>query len=51
MCIDLYIRRVVGWAVDATLEATLVLEALNRPLGQRQIEPYWLLIHSDHGDA
>lgn len=32
--------RVVGWAVDATLEATLVLEALNRPLGQRQIEPY-----------
>jgi hypothetical protein len=49
--IDLYNCRVVGWAKDATLEATLMLETLNRPLGQRQIEPYQLLIHFDHGDA
>ncbi|MFM7753820.1 MAG: DDE-type integrase/transposase/recombinase [Cyanobium sp.] len=36
--IDLYSRRVVGWAMGATMEATLVLEALNRALGHRQIE-------------
>ena len=47
--IDLYSRRVVGWAMGATIEATLVLEALNRALGHRQIEPDQLLIHTDQG--
>lgn len=47
--IDLYSRRVVGWALGATMEATLVLEALNRALGHRQIEPDRLLIHTDQG--
>jgi len=47
--IDLYSRRVVGWAMGATMEATLVLEALNRALGHRQIEPDGLLIHTDQG--
>jgi transposase InsO family protein len=47
--IDLYSRRVVGWAMGATMEATLVLEALNRALGHRQIEPHQLLIHTDQG--
>jgi transposase InsO family protein len=47
--IDLYSRRVVGWAMGATMEATLVLEALNRALGHRQIEPDQLLIHADQG--
>jgi len=47
--IDLYSRRVVGWAMGATMEATLVLEALNRALGHRQIEPDQLLIHTDQG--
>ncbi len=42
--IDLYSRRVVGWAMGATMEATLVLEALNRALGHRQIESDQLLI-------
>jgi len=31
------------------LEASLVLEALNRALGHRQIEPDKLLIHTDQG--
>ena len=31
------------------MEATLVLEALNRALGHRQIEPEQLLIHTDQG--
>jgi transposase InsO family protein len=47
--IDLYSRRVVGWAMGTTMEATLVLEALNRALGHRQIEPDQLLIHTDQG--
>jgi putative transposase len=47
--IDLYSRRVVGWALGATMEATLVLEALNRALGHRQITPDQLLIHTDQG--
>ena len=47
--IDLYSRRVVGWAMGATMETTLVLEALNRALGQRQIQPDQLLIHTDQG--
>ncbi len=47
--IDLYSRRVVGWAMGATMEASLVLEALNRALGHRQIEPDRLLIHTDQG--
>lgn len=45
----LYSRRVVGWAMGATMEASLVLEALNRALGHRQIEPDRLLIHTDQG--
>ena len=47
--IDLYSRRMVSWAMGATMEATLVLEALNRALGHRQIEPDQLLIHTDQG--
>jgi len=47
--INLYSRRVVGWAMGATMEATLVLEALNRALGHRQIEPDQLLIQTDQG--
>jgi putative transposase len=47
--IDLYSRRVVDWAMGTTMESTLVLEALNRALGQRQIEPDQLLIHTDQG--
>jgi transposase InsO family protein len=35
--------------MGASMEATLVLEALNRALGHRQIEPDQLLIHTDQG--
>jgi transposase InsO family protein len=33
----------------STMEATLVLEALNRALGHRQIEADQLLVHTDQG--
>jgi len=45
--IDQYSRRVVGWPMGTTMEATLVLEALNRALGHCQIEPEKLLIYTD----
>jgi putative transposase len=47
--IDLYSRRVVGWKLDLSMVATLVIEALNRTLGHRQVEPDQLLIHTDQG--
>ena len=46
---DLFSRRVVGWSLGASMEASLVLEALHRALGQRQVEPDQLLIHTDQG--
>jgi putative transposase len=47
--IDLFSRRVVGWALDQRMDAALVIEALNRALGHRQVEPEQLLIHTDQG--
>jgi transposase InsO family protein len=47
--IDLFSRRVVGWTLDSRMEAALVIEALNRALGHRQVAPDQLLIHTDQG--
>ena len=49
VCIDLFSRRVVGWKLDERMDAALVIEALNRALGQRQVTPEQLLIHTDQG--
>jgi transposase InsO family protein len=46
--LDLWSRRVVGWACAATLHASLVLAALFRAIGQRQ-PLVGLLYHSDRG--
>jgi putative transposase len=47
---DLFSRCVVGWSLGTTaMEASLVLEALNRALGQRQVEADQLLIHTEQG--
>ena len=46
---DLFSRRVVGWMLGSSMEASLVLEALHRALGQRQVEADHLLIHTDQG--
>lgn len=46
--LDLWSRRVVGWATAATLHASLVLVALFRALEERRPPP-GLLHHSDRG--
>ena len=46
--LDLFSRRVVGWAVHATLTQALVREALAMALAERRPAP-GLLFHSDRG--
>jgi transposase InsO family protein len=46
--LDLYSRKVVGWAMSSQVDATLVQEALRLALGRRQ-PATGLLHHSDRG--
>lgn len=46
--LDAYSRRVVGWALDESLETSLVLAALRRAIAERQPGP-GLVHHSDRG--
>jgi len=42
-------RRVIGWALDRTLEAALTLQALHRALAKRRSRNAELVHHSDRG--
>lgn len=44
---DLFSRRMVGWTLCCTIEASLLLDVPNRALRQCQVEPEQLLIHTD----
>jgi len=46
--IDLYSRRVVGWALATSLETNIIVRALQMALTQRQPEP-GVIFHSDRG--
>ncbi len=46
--LDAFSRRVIGWALDRTLEAVLTLAALRMALAQRRPRP-GLVHHSDRG--
>jgi transposase InsO family protein len=46
--LDAYSRRVIGWALDRTLEEELTLSALRMALSRRVVEP-GLVHHSDRG--
>ena len=46
--LDAYSRRVIGWALDRTLEERLTLSALHMALMHRQVQP-GLVHHSDRG--
>ena len=45
--VDVYSRRIVGWAMENHLRTELVLQALNMALGQRR--PDAVIHHSDQG--
>jgi transposase InsO family protein len=45
---DLYSRRIVGWAMQPAMDQTLVLNSWNMACTQRQ-PPAQLLVHSDRG--
>ena len=46
--IDIYSRKVTGWAMDTRVRDTLVLSALNQAIG-REHPPEGLIIHTDRG--
>jgi len=46
--LDAYSRRVIGWALDRTMEDSLTLTALRMALERRAVEP-GLVHHSDRG--
>jgi putative transposase len=46
--LDAYSRRVIGWALDRTMEEELTLSALRLALSRRMVEP-GLVHHSDRG--
>ena len=46
--LDLFSRKVVGWAIDRRCEAALVNDALAKASGSRTTRP-GTVIHSDHG--
>ena len=46
--LDAYSRRVIGWALDRTMEDELTLTALRMALSRRAVEP-GLVHHSDRG--
>ncbi len=46
--LDIYSRKVVGWAIDRNCEATLVNDALSMAARSRTTSPS-TVIHSDHG--
>jgi putative transposase len=46
--LDVYSRRVIGWALGCTLEAQLAVGALQMALETRQPQPGWIH-HSDRG--
>lgn len=48
MILDAYSRRVIGWALDRTLEDALTMEALRMALNRRSPAP-GLVHHSDRG--
>ena len=47
--LDAFSRRVLGWALDRTLDATVALAALHMALAARQPAPGTLVHHSDRG--
>jgi putative transposase len=49
-CLDgLHSRRIIGWALRDSLDASLVAEVLDRAFGCRSVDLGELMIHADQG--
>ena len=46
--LDAYSRRIVGWSIDSKQDSTLVVNALDMAIRNRQPEPGGI-VHADHG--
>jgi putative transposase len=46
--LDAYSRRIVGWSIDSRQDSTLVVNALDMAIRNRQPEP-GSVVHADHG--
>ncbi len=46
--LDAYSRRIVGWSIDSRQDATLVVNALDMAIRNRQPDPGGI-VHADHG--
>lgn len=46
--LDAYSRRIVGWSIDSRQDSTLVVNALDMAIRNRQPEPGGV-VHADHG--
>ncbi|MEB3317328.1 MAG: DDE-type integrase/transposase/recombinase [Cyanobacteriota bacterium] len=47
--VDLHARRIIGWALRETLDASLVAEAFDRAFGCRSVNLDEFMIHTDQG--
>ncbi|VUD69446.1 hypothetical protein TDB9533_04816 [Thalassocella blandensis] len=45
---DLYSRKIIGWSIDKTMTAQLILDAFNMAVASRECEA-GLILHSDQG--
>jgi len=47
--VDLFSRRIVGWAIRDHMHASLVNSAMRMALSRRRVKPWSLIVHSDRG--
>jgi len=45
---DLFSRRIIGWAVDTSMTTDLIVDAFEMAVGSRKVKP-GLILHSDRG--
>lgn len=45
---DLFSRKIIGWALDKTMTNQLIIDAFNMAVASRKVEP-GLILHSDRG--
>jgi len=50
MIMDLYDRRIIGWAMSGTMEASCTVNAaFKMAIGNRPVNPFEITFHSERG--